>query len=86
MRQNKDLEAFYAWLNGNRFPLNVAKAQSMTFVTKYKQTAPEGQDEHLNLEICNETLEIVQCTKYLGTHIDNSLDWKKDIQEISIKL
>ena len=31
----------------------------------------------------NETLGAVQNAKYLGVHIDNSLDWKKHIQEIS---
>ena len=74
---NKDLETLFTWLNGNRLSLNVAKTQSMTIATKQKQAALENQNEQLNLQIRNETLEIVQCTKYLGVHIDNTLDWKK---------
>ena len=71
---NKDLEASYAWLNDSRLSLNVAKTQSMTIATKHKQAALENQNEPLNLQIRNETLEVVQCTEYLGVHIDNYLD------------
>ena len=48
----------------------------MTIATKHKRAALENQNKQLHLQIRNETLEIVQCTKYLGVHIDNSLDWK----------
>ena len=78
---NEYLEALYAWLNGNRLSLNVSKIQSMTIGTKNKQAALENKNEQLNLQIRNETLEVVQCTKYLGVHIDNSLEWKKQVQE-----
>ena len=74
---NKDLEALFAWLNGNRLSLDVAKTQSMNIATKHKQAALENENEQLNLQIRNETLEVVQCTKYLGSHIDNSLGRKK---------
>ena len=80
---NKDLDALYAWLNGNRLYLNVAKTQSMIIATKHKPAALENQNEQLNLQIRNKTLEVVQYTKYQGFHIDNSLDWKKQIQETS---
>ena len=82
---SNDLETLYAWLNGNRLSLNVAKTQSMTIATKHKQAVLEKENEQLNLQIRNETLGAVQCTKYLGGHIDNSLDWKKQIQETSKK-
>ena len=83
---NKDLEALYAWFNGNRLSLNVAKTQSMIIATKHKQAALENQNEQLNLQIHNATMEVVQCIKYLGAHIDNSLNWKKQIQEASRKV
>ena len=74
-----DFETLYAWLNGNRLFLNVAKTQSMTIAIKHKRAALENQNEQINLQIRNETLEVVQCTKYLGVHIDNSLEWKKSL-------
>ena len=58
----------------------------MTIATKHKPAALENQNEQLNLQIRNETLEVVQYTKYLGVHIDNSLDWKKQMQETSKKV
>ena len=61
----------------------MAKTQSMTIARKHKQAALENQNKHLNLQTHNETVEVVRCTKYLGVHIDNSLDWKKRIQETS---
>ena len=63
----------------------MAKTLSMTIATKHKQAALENENEQLNLQIRNETLEVVQCTKYLGGHIDNFLGWKKQIQDISKK-
>ena len=56
---NMDLEAFYAWRNGNRLSLNLAKTQSMTIATKHKRAALENQKEQLHLQIHNETLEVV---------------------------
>jgi len=49
----------------------------MTIATKHKQAALENQNEQLNLQIRNETLEVVKYAKYLCVYIDNSLDWKK---------
>ena len=83
---NMDLEALHAWLNGNRLSLNVAKTQSMTIATKHKRAALENQNEQLHLQIRNENMEVLQCTKYLGGHIDNSLNWKKQIQDTSKKV
>ena len=48
---NEDLEALDTWLNGNKLSLNMTKMQSMTISTKRKQTALEGQNEQLNLQI-----------------------------------
>ena len=83
---NKDLEALDSWLSGNILSLNVAKTQSMTISTKHKQAALEKKNEQLCLQMRNETLGAVQNAKYLGVHIDNSLDWKKHIQETSKKI
>ena len=45
----------------------------------------QERNEQLCLQMCNEALGAVQNAKYLGAHIDISLDWEKRIQEISKK-
>ena len=37
----------------------------------------------VDLKICNNELEIIQKTKYLGVQIDNSLNWKEHIKTVS---
>ena len=59
---------------------------SNTCNTKHKQAALERKNEQLCLKMRNETLGAVQNAKYLGVHIDNSLDWKKHVQETSKKI
>ena len=71
--------------SGNILSLNVAKTQSMTISTKHKQAALERKNEQLCLQMRNETLGAAQNAKYVGVHIDNSVDWKKHIQETSKK-
>ena len=55
----------------------------MVISTKQKL---KSQTDKLNLHIRQKVLDGVQCTKYLGVHIDNALDWKKHIQEVSKKI
>ena len=40
----------------------------------------------LALDIWDAPVEVAESIEYLGVHIDNSLDWKKYIQEISKKV
>ena len=61
----------------------MTKTQSVTISTNHKQAALKGKNEQQNLQIRHETLEVVQSMKYLGVHIDSSLDWKNHIQETS---
>ena len=58
----------------NQLSLKVAKTQPMIISTKQKLAVLKGQSDQLNLRICNKDLDGVQCTKYLGVHIDNALD------------
>ena len=80
---NRDLEGLDKWLRGNKLSLNVAKTQSMVISTKQKL---KSQTDKLTLLIRQKVLDDVQCTKYLGVHIDKTLDWKKHIQEVSKKI
>ena len=57
----------------------------MVISKKQKHTALKQQTDQLNLHIRQNALEAVPSTKYLGVYIDNSLNWKKHIEEISKK-
>ena len=83
---NQDLKALGKWLRGKKLSLNVAKTQSMVISTKQKLAVLKSRTEQLNLYIHNTDLDGVQSFKYLGVHIDNSLDWKKQTQEVSKKI
>ena len=83
---NQDLLALDKWLRGNKLSLNVAKTHSMVISTKRKLAILKNQAEQLHLHIRHNDLDVVQCTKYLGVHIDNTLDWKNHIQEVSKKI
>ena len=71
---NQDLEALDKWLRGNKPSLNVAKAQSMIIYTIQKLDVLKGQNDKINLRIRHKYLDGVECTRYLGVHIDNALD------------
>ena len=73
---NQDLKALHNWLRGNKLSLNVAKTQSMVISTKQKLAVLKSQTEQLNLHLHDKDLDGVQSIKYLGIHIDNTLDWK----------
>ena len=79
---NQDLEALDKWLRGSKLSLNVAKTQSMIISTKQELAVLKGKTDQLNLHTRHRDLDGVECTKYLGVHIYNDLDWKH-IQEVS---
>ena len=66
--------------------LKVVKTQSLVTSTKCKQAVLKDQIAELALNICDTPTEVVQSIKYLGVHIDSSLDWQKHIQEISKRI
>ena len=49
----------------------------MVISTKQKLAVLKSQSEQLNLHIHDKDLDGVQSMKYLGVHIDNTLDRKK---------
>ena len=83
---NTDLKFLDNWLKGNRQSLNIAKTKSMVISTKPKHAAVKHQTDQLCLSIRNNPLEVVQSTKHLGVYVDNALDWKNHIQEITKKI
>ena len=83
---NNDLKILDTWLQGNKLALNVAKTHSMLLCTKQKRKILKSQGESMVLKICDNELEEVQNTKYLGVQIDSSLDWKEQIKAVSTKV
>ena len=74
---NGDLKQLDTWLQGNKLSLNVAKTHSMLVSTKQRHNILQSQNKDLDLKICENGLQVVQKTKYLGVEIDCSLDWKE---------
>ena len=80
---NNDLKQLNTWIQGNKLSLNVTKTNAMLVSTKQKHNILKSQNEDLDFKICNNELEIIQKTKYLGVQIDNSLYWKEHITSVS---
>ena len=83
---NSDLKMLDTWLQGNKLSLNVAKTHSMLISTKQKQSSLKSQNKDLDVKIRDNDLEVIKKTKYLGVHIDCSLDWKEQIKAVSSKV
>ena len=83
---NEDLSRLDAWLNNNKLSLNVAKTQSMLVSTKAKRKTLDKSSQHLQVKINGTELEVVSKIKYLGVLLDNSLDWKDQVQAVSLKV
>ena len=83
---NEDLSRLDAWLISNKLSLNVAKTQSMLVSTKVKGEALDKSSQHLQVKINGTELEVVSKIKYLGDLLDNSLDWKDQVQAVSLKV
>ena len=78
---NKDLRELSFWLNANKIALNVAKTEIILFKTRNK-----NYDADLKIKLCRKRIHASQYVKYLGVFIDENLNWKKHINEISTKL
>ena len=78
---NKDLREFSFWLNANKIALNVAKTEIILFKTRNK-----NYDIYLKIKLCRKRIYASQYVKYLSVFIDENLNWKKHINQISTKL
>ena len=83
---NEDLSCLDAWLINNKLSLNVAKTQSMLVSTNVKRKTLDRSSQHLQVKINGTELEVVSKIKYLGVLLDNSLDWKDQVQAVSLKV
>ena len=78
---NKDLREPSFWLNANKIALNVAKTEIILFKTSNK-----NYDADLKIKFYRKRIHASPYVKYLGVFIDENLNWKKHINEISTKL
>ena len=78
---NKDLRELSFWLNTNKIALNVAKTEIILFKTRNK-----NYDADLKIKLRRKRIHASQYIKYLGIFIDENLNGKKHINEISTKL
>ena len=77
---NDELEKVSCWLAANKLSLNVKKSNFLHFHQGKSAKVP------IKLKINNTLVEEKESTKYLGTFIDNKLNWKIQIQHIKIKI
>ena len=80
-RLNKDLVLLYDWLCANRLSLNAGKTEFIVF-------RPPGHKstDRVTLKLHHTKLFESSKIKYLGLILDNKLDWKAHIAELSKKL
>ena len=81
-----DLRRLDLWVQGNKLSLNVSKTQPNLICTKPKHQKLKIAGGNLCLNIRENYLDVVEIVKYLGVQVDNSLDWKDQIQAISSKV
>ena len=83
---NEDLSRLHAWLISSKLSLNVAKTQSMLVSTKAERKALDKSNQNLQVSINGTEVEVVRKIKLLGVFLDNSLDWKDQVQAVSLKV
>ena len=83
---NEDLSRLDAWLSSNKLSPTVVKTQtqSMLVSTKAKRKALEKSNQNLKVKISGTELEVFSKIKFLGALLDNSLDWKDQVQAVSL--
>ena len=77
---NQDLKNLTNWPNANKICLNVSKTEVVIQIVR-KLT-----DVSLKLKLNGKRLYLTNLLKYLGTSIDENLNWKYQICDIAIKL
>ena len=83
-------QTLYHWaikpVISNKLSLNVAKTQSMLVSTKAKRKALEKSNQNLQAKTNRMELEVVSKIKSIGVLLDNSLDWKDQVRDVSLKV
>ena len=75
----QDLRTLHNWFNVNKLMLNVGKTVGMLF-------SPNNNDHNVQIEINSTGIPIVSSTKFLGTWIDSSLNWKSHVDKLALRI
>ena len=78
---NQELRKITSWLSTNKLSLNVKKTHFMIFKTKRRKL-----NQTLSIEINNQKIDKVKCTKFLDLYIHDELSWKYHIDQITTKI
>ena len=77
---NSDLKCIFEWLWTNRLSLNTDKTEFLIF------RPPKSKNEKVTLSLKHTTIYESNRIKYLGLILDNKLNWKSHVTELSKKL
>ena len=77
---NEDLKNVQEWLNCNKLSLNICKTHYMIFTPRNKII------DDIDIKICNNVIERVYVSKFLGFQIDSQLTWKTHVEYTCKKL
>ena len=84
---NAELVDIEKWLQGNKLSLNVVKTQAMIVGSMQNVNKMAVQPTLLPVfHVGGTDIDLVNKVKYFGLHIDNSLTWKCQIENIKGKV
>ena len=78
---NLELNNIASWISANKLTLNPAKFFALIVSPKSKNNSIT-----MNLSYQQCKIEVVDCVKYLGIHLDNKLQFKQHIEMLETKL
>lgn len=82
---NNELSNLNKWLQVNKLSLNISKTEYMIIGSRQRLSAMTD-NQALEISIEGKEISRVNETKSLGVYIDETLSWKKHIDEISKKI
>ena len=81
---NAQLENVNIWLRANKLSLNIAKTEFM--IIGSRQKLQTQTDRTIDVRIDGDEIESVHFSKSLGVYIDDTLSWRKHVEEMSKKI
>ena len=78
---NHDLVLITDWLRANKISLNTSKTKVLIYKPKTKKIY-----KNLNFRISGQKIEISDSIKYLGLHLQDTLEWDIHLNAIIKKL
>lgn len=77
---NESLVSINDWLNINKLQINIDKTKMMNFKIRSRRTGS------LNIKYQDKDIEETEVTKFLGLHLDDKMNWKKQVDHVCKKL